>query len=190
MDEALPPHLASERDAVLREIDEAFSGVRLAGGVSWRESRVIDAYGSDEDRAVARSLVPDHDWRELIGDPEWTPGGGVGGWCFLDAKGFRYYLPAAMVRCVMSGHDEGIAYHLSVPDFLCGVLPEHQRREERMETWSSLDLRQRQCVKRFLRYMLAVCEHQSVEEEAWFYEEMTKDWRDALASYWDSLEDR
>jgi len=62
----------------------------------------------------------------------------------LDADGFRYYLPAAMTRRLRSGFDEGIVFHLTLPD--SGEL-----RDYTLEQWSLLNMSDQICVRRFLQ---------------------------------------
>lgn len=120
---------------------------------------------------VARGT--DRDWTELVDDPGWpiVPqfGGGVS---FLDAIGFRYYLPVLMLRELEGGcavvalefhltHDEGESgrYHLT--------------------QWSLLDGTQRRCVRRFLRYMAALEQASGTS---------VGPWAEALHSYWERVE--
>jgi len=83
-------------DSLIKEIEIAFAGVKLEDGVSWRETRVIDFYGTDEERKIAREQDEHNDWQKiplsLISDSHHSlalP--------FLDPKGLRYYLPACMI---------------------------------------------------------------------------------------------
>ena len=114
-DQDLPPFVLAERDALLAEIHEAFPGGSRQGGVSWSEADVIDDYGSPDQRAAARARDRDTRWQDLVDDPNWNPSDG-GHWSFLDAIGFRYYLPAAMVLAVRQGYDAGILFHLTLPE--------------------------------------------------------------------------
>ncbi len=81
------------RTRVLAQLAAAFDGVRLEDGVSLHEADAIDDYASDEERAKARALDTAVDWREVpafdLERMHWV-------WSFLDAKGFRFYLPAAL----------------------------------------------------------------------------------------------
>lgn len=86
----------AEIQHLLREIEIAFRGVKK--GVSWSESRIIDSYGTSEERGVARMQDKDKSWEEVSINPNWDPGTGVGGWAFLDPHGFRYYMAAAMTK--------------------------------------------------------------------------------------------
>lgn len=80
---------------LIAEITAAFDGVAREDGVSLRESRVIDDYGCDEERAEARLLDTDTRWQD-VSDADMQEYDGV--LTFSDAKGFRYYLPAYMLR--------------------------------------------------------------------------------------------
>jgi len=173
-DTDLPPFVAAERDALLAEIYEVFPGGSRQGGVSWSESVVIDLYGSPEERAEARAKDRDTRWQDVLDDPNWNPDRGVGGWSFLDAIGFRYYLPAAMVLAVRQGWDVGILFYLN--------LPEGDLREWKHDKWSMLNLRQRLCVRRFLQYMGIVSAWRKAEDDEY-------GWFDALRSYWGKISD-
>ncbi len=111
----------------------------------------------------------------MIDSPDWEPWEGSGGFSFLDAIGFRYYLAPAMIRCIRSGHDLGIRFFLT--------LPTDRLRQHTINKWSALDRRQRLCIARFLRYMIAACEGHDEPghelEREW--------WQESLHSYWDTL---
>ena len=162
-----------ERPLLTAEIHAAFKDVSRDGGVSWSESDVIDGYGSDEERAAARARDKDASWTQLVDDQHWNPDRGIGGFSFMDAIGFRYYLPAAMIRCIRSGYDEGIQFHLDA-----GGSTE-ELRAYNIGQLSALDMRQRQCVASFIRYMIAVSALQDDHEH---YD--AKAWLAALDSYW------
>lgn len=77
-------------------IHEAFAGVRLGAGVSFREADVIDDYGSKEARAAARALDEQREWAkisyELIGSLRYQDVTS-----FFDEEGFRFHLPIMML---------------------------------------------------------------------------------------------
>jgi hypothetical protein len=197
LDEALTQELIGERDGLLREIDAAFDGVSREGGVSWSESRVLDDQGTPAERAAARSRDREEDWRQLVDDPGWVVDPGSGGFYFLDPIGFRYYLPAAMVRCVVSGQDEGVLPHLT-------VYPGQSSRPP-LAQWSRLDMRQRRCVARFLRYMHLAAVHSYrdfradwwdpafekqglVWDTSWSEQAEWEGWSTALDGYWGRID--
>lgn len=84
---------ASSIENAVRAIEEAFGGVRLGDGISLVEADIIDAYGSDSERAEARSRDEKDDWTRIPDDliekcPDVL--------CFMDAAGLRFHLPAYM----------------------------------------------------------------------------------------------
>ncbi len=163
--------LETEGRAVQACIADAFANTTREGGVSWRESVVLDDYGSEEERVAARALDTERHWSELIDDPEALATHGSGGFSFLDALGFRYYLAVAMMQIARGQDDkQWIAWHLR--------LPVDESREYRFKIWSALDAPQRKCVTRFLRYMAAWGES---KHAGW-----GDDWQEALDSYWEA----
>ncbi|MGV3618043.1 MAG: DUF6714 family protein [Fimbriimonas sp.] len=187
MDEELLTHLDDERRMLVYEIYAAFAGVTREGGVSWSEAIAKDLYLAPEECRAARELDREGSWKELADDPGWEYGGCGGAWAFLDPIGFRYYLPAAMIRCIRKDEDSDFAFSLRIPgpdepftapDAFQGY----------MEKWSALDLRQRRCVKRFLRYMVRIGETRPAPEASTF-ESLTEQWQTALDSYWERVPD-
>ena len=87
--------MIATRSELIGFIKAAFGNVSRQGGVSWTETEVLDMYGSDAERATARKKDTDQRWTELI-DGDGFRECGIGGFCFLDPIGFRYYLPAAI----------------------------------------------------------------------------------------------
>lgn len=103
------------KETLIKEIHDVFPHAALGDGVSWEQSKIIDGYGTAEEEQEARRRDAHIAWPELIDDPKWSPFTGVGGFCFLDAKGFRHYLPPALVRLLRDG-DTTIEDHLLVED--------------------------------------------------------------------------
>jgi hypothetical protein len=165
----LPEDLEEQRVRLVAEIREAFGDVTREGGVSWSESEVLDHVGTEAQRSEARASDADKSWTELVDDESWLPYPGVGGFHFVDKIGFRYYIPAAMMKCIASGEDEGIAFVLTMR------YPGDRRAYG--ERWSLLDERQCGCVARFLRYMIEVASSRG--------DDVThRDWVEALESHW------
>jgi hypothetical protein len=170
MDRIGPNKIDREREALRAQIRAAFKGVTRDGGVSWSETLVIDNYGTDEERAAARARDTDTCWTELVDDPNWVLHDGLGGFSFVDAIGFRYYLPAAMIRSVESGDDHGsLCFHLTLPP------PGDKFHDWKMGKWSRIDRKQRLAVRRFIRYMEATDPH------------FGACWREAFESYWKNV---
>jgi hypothetical protein len=148
MQSKVPPYLIQEQQALEAEIREAFKGVSREGGVSWSETVVIDDYSARPDnkaRVAARANDKDRNWIELAGNDQWDAGPGVGGWSFLDPIGFRYYLPAAMIRALHAGY---AAFTSLTLDFVLDTGSSDPR-------MTLLDDAQRRCVAHFVRFMVA-----------------------------------
>jgi hypothetical protein len=141
-----PTIFAHYRAAVERDIRWAFRFVTRDDGVSWSESYVIDDRGGDKERAAARASDKDQHWSELIEDKNWEPERGLGGFCFLDQIGFRYYLPAAMVRNLQGdfgARSVDLEFHLRLP-------AEEDRRLRYEVRWQIFNDEQRAAIARYL----------------------------------------
>lgn len=107
-----PDRFKPEQDAVEALIRRAFRGVSREGGVSWSETFAIDSMRDEQECARARELDTDACWEDLIVDPDWDYDATSGGFNFLDAIGWRYYIAPALIRCTREGGGEFISYHL------------------------------------------------------------------------------
>lgn len=167
----IPDSLREERDQLIMEIHAAFEGVTLEKGVSWSETESMD--GGRGRSKVARRKDECDDWKKVAADDKWDPDSWRQPWPFLDAEGFRYYLPAAMARLV---HTENVAF---VDDALCGG-PAKQDSQNGAR-FALLNDQQRHCVSRFLRYMIdvSIVRDNDGDLEAW---------QRAYESYWHKLE--
>lgn len=88
----LTPESDAIRQQLIAEIAEAFADVRREDGISIREADVIDRYGSDDEQLAARKLDAEEHWWDV---PDAIIERHTG-FCFLDLKGLRYYIPAYM----------------------------------------------------------------------------------------------
>lgn len=161
------------RKLLIADIYKAFEGVTRDGGVSWTESDAIDDYADEIECEIARSRDTDKSWTELVEDPLWSPDSG-GDFCFLDPIGFRYYLPAAMMRAINQLKAICLPFHLTIRD-----AQDIGQRELRLDQWSLLNRDQRHCVVRFLNFM-SDADNQSANGE----------WQRALNSYWSTALDK
>ena len=146
MFDELSPEMIAERDDLLAEIDAAFDGVTREGGISWSEAAVWGCGRSIEQEARVRASDTEERWQDLVDDEEWEDGEGFSSSAFLDAIGYRYYLPATILRCVRGDESDYVVYRLMGNE---GGPSDYQ-----LEQWSLLDTRQRRCVARFLSYMI------------------------------------
>ena len=154
------------REQMIEEIEAAFKGVTREGGVSWSETRVIDDYGSEPERAAARAQDKDKTWMEVGLDPNWRIDMGVGGFVFLDQIGFSYYLAAGMVAVIRGASSWPVEFQLS-PDPT--ATPENPNKR-----CAALSEPQRVCVKHFIKHMIQATNNTNYET----------DWKKLYASYW------
>ena len=89
------------RETLIAEIERAFDGVQRGDGVTLNQTCVLDDYGDEEEQAKARRKDTDNRWQDVPkAKLEWHSCAVA--MSFLDAIGFRYYIPAFMrwaVRC-------------------------------------------------------------------------------------------
>lgn len=172
----LPDQLRGQQARVESAIRQAFQNVSREGGFSWSQAEVIDGNGDDVAMRAALSKDTERSWEELVDDPAWDDIGGVGGFCFLDPIGFRYYLAPAMIRHVLGRSGSTLEFTLTIWD-------KHQRRQV-----SQLTPDQNKAVAKFIRFMVA--------RESWIVDRMrakygsfddnflTNGWQTAYDSHW------
>lgn len=139
-----------DKDAVMAQIAAAFDGVSRAGGVSLREGRVIDDYGTDAERDAARLLDTDTCWQDVPDDDLNTYGMSLS---FVDPIGFRYYLPAYLcysLRLMSKGVGvHSMLFHLDMQGRDAGI------REMLFKRFGLLTPAQGKAVGSFLQYIAA-----------------------------------
>lgn len=97
------------RAALIAEINAAFDGVSREDGTTLHEAAAADGWKPEEEQRAARRLDAERRWQG-VPDEDIRSCGSV--LSFLDAKGFRYYLPAFMVCGLRRASDdpEGILH--------------------------------------------------------------------------------
>lgn len=80
-------------EQIVSEIEQVFGGINRGKGVTLHETDVLDACGSEKERAKARKKDAEKRWQDVPSD---DIEGHQSALCFLDPDGFRYYLPAYM----------------------------------------------------------------------------------------------
>ncbi len=75
-------------------IEQAFAGVTRGDGVTLHQAIAKDDYATDDAIAAAAQQDKDQDWRDVPADPQASS---EVIFSYLDPRGLRYYLPAAMV---------------------------------------------------------------------------------------------
>jgi hypothetical protein len=162
---AVPEHLVAEGRVIEEQIRRAFRGVTRKGGVSWAGAFIRDRWGTEEQVKAAALDDVEKCWEELVDDPTWIEDPSWGGFNFVDAIGFRYYIAPAAIRCIRSGGGEFVGYALQVTG---------EYDEEQM---SLLNWEQGKAIARFVKYMIAVHEAQG----DWIYGEP---WQTAWDTKW------
>ena len=109
---------APTKEELIEQIKVAFEGVTREGGVSWSEADAIDDYALPELRAAAKASDLDENWMEVAIDANWRIDDFDSNWSFLDDIGFRYYIPAAMMRHLVLDKDVLEPIRLTPPDCL------------------------------------------------------------------------
>jgi hypothetical protein len=165
-----------ERCCVEAFIRESFGGVSREGGVSWRESIVLDV-GSEVERVKKLGRDREASWDALIDDPKWIPDWGVGGFIFLDPIGTRYYIAPAMIRACRGENPAAVSFAL-------GVCPISMDKSRLFEKFSLLTQAQGHAVYRFLVFMLLFDMARGYESGSGQVE-----WIDCLAHYWGQFAD-
>lgn len=163
-----------ERDAIIAEIHSAFAEVtRGERGISWNECDARDGYEPEEVCAAARRSDTDNHWSELIDNAKWRPFPGTGGFSFINAEGFRYYLPPTMIRFLGGDVSEWFPGHL-LGDIERFVEP------HLLQLWTAEQLC---CIAKFISFMSRHDEvscYRADEPNPWA-EAMNKRWHVYLA---------
>lgn len=157
----LPPAAERYRDQLLVRIREAFANVSRAGGMSLQDAYAADSHGYLEPDDP--TPLNDNHWWEIDLASEHSR---ANFWHYLDAIGFRYYIPALMTSILTTGEDDW-----SVIDILTnrwdGVdgLQELQLQQECL-----LNQTQRTCIAAFLGFMDAAGDRDAgiVRNNRWY----------------------
>lgn len=94
-------------------IEKTFEGVILEDGISLIETKFNDGYGEGVSNGEYRKLMHHEikkNWKEIPTDQLDDADCLV----FLDAKGFRYYIPALMIRLLEDYDSHSDAYTLGI----------------------------------------------------------------------------
>lgn len=102
-------------DALLNEISSAFEGVSRVGGRSWTDALAIGHMGVPHVDFPVAHREDDATWLDVANDSTWDPSPNFGGFGYLDAIGYRYYLAAAMYRAVRERDPSELAWRIELP---------------------------------------------------------------------------
>jgi hypothetical protein len=101
--------------ALLKEIASAFAGVSRTGGSSWTDALAMGHMGVPHVTFPVTHREDDATWLDVANDRTWDPSPNFGGFGYLDAIGYRYYLAAAMYRAVRERDPGELVYRLELP---------------------------------------------------------------------------
>jgi hypothetical protein len=125
------------------EIEDAFRGVVLDGGISLKQTDIIDNYCEGMNRkelgALPSTEITD-DWRRIPKEDLAR----ADALAFLDAKGFRYYIPALMLF-VLDNYDSGSMVTIST---LSSLYPKN---DSRKSMYAELSLPQLKVIAIYVR---------------------------------------
>jgi hypothetical protein len=139
----------AQRESIIDEIGRAFGRVSRGDGVTLHEAVVIDNYGSEEERIAARALDLDLCWQDvpdhLIENHQETL-------CFVDPKGFCYYLPAYMVWALRH-FETSESVSVSHPIYSLNLSRDNRLQGWDLERFRVFDADQAKAICGFLRFM-------------------------------------
>ena len=159
-----------EAEGIIAEIHRAFADVSREDGVTLQEALVIDEYGSAEERLAARERDTDRRWEDV---PEHMIGEHDSVLCFMDPKGFRYYLPAYMVWSLRN-YETSETWSHNHPICSLALSDSDSPRKWEIERFVLFDEEQARAIYRFLHFMAQRDELSVCVDEA----------RKALDAYW------
>ena len=162
-----------KQKALLKETRVAFGSVQRGNGITLHQAQAIDDYAGPEQELAARRLDTDRKWEDV---PEQDIVRHYTALTFLDADGFRYYIPAYMSFAVK--HYKCGSFDFLILDHILYALnpgdgPELP--EWKIEQFEILDEGQKEVVCRFLHFM---------KDEAEDYLIGHSDAEQALEKYW------
>jgi hypothetical protein len=142
----------SRRSALMAEIEEAFDGVSREDGTTLHEAIAIDDYLSEEEQRAARLLDIEKRWQDV---PDDHIDACYSALHFMDAKGFRYYIPAFML-CELRHHGVDWDATFSCAYHLMRAYPGSLRKSEPASIARKYDFTGAQCVAvaKFLRFVI------------------------------------
>lgn len=153
------------REELPARIERAFCAVQRDGGVSLHQMDVLDGYGDPVALACAEAMDPEQHWQD-VGEEKLTSPRIGQSLVFLDAKGYRFYVPAYMRLVVRALGGAAPCAHGLWFSLRGDAYHQHHH-------YTLLSDEQRRTIAHFLVVMQA-CGDQDARRDA----------RECLASYW------
>lgn len=146
------------REELILKVKNAFKNVKLNNGISWKEARVIDSHGNQEERKLARLSDEKDNWENisisLITDSTYQDN-----LAFLDIEGFLFYLPICIISSIKeySIFEKGSKPSQTlIYDSLLLYLTNKEKVDELQKYLNSIQI---ECVSDYLQF----CLHTKVE---------------------------
>lgn len=141
------------RVALIAEITAAFACVSREDGITLHEAEAIDDRKSAEECRAARQLDIEQQWQNVPEQDIWACCSALS---FLDAKGFRYYLPAFMLYGLKNWEDDPNNIRHSCEYHLLHDYPESLRKSEPASIAGKYQFTnaQSKAIARFLRFII------------------------------------
>ena len=130
-------------ETIVTAIREAFLNVSRGNGISLHEADAIDDHASDDQRRRAKTLDTDSHWWEIRAEQLEKLYNSL---AFMDAEGFRYYIPAYMTQALKTCTTGS----LTIDATLVALFP---ATEEAASKFDLLDASQKESIARFLWFI-------------------------------------
>lgn len=138
----------SKSEHVYKEIESAFDSVTLDGGVSLEQTKIIDNFfegiGESEFNNIPKTEIIGN-WKNipkvLLDEAECI--------AHLDSKGFKYYIPALMLRLI-ENYNPGSMMSIGT---LGSLYPKKDHFQHHMRLYSMLNDKQSKAIALFLKFL-------------------------------------
>ena len=137
------------RTALIELITAAFADVQRGNGISLHEAVAIDRYAMPEERMSGRKQDTESCWQDV---PAQDIEDNYPVLTYMDAEGFRYYLPAFMVWS-LKNYQTSASVSTEAPIYELDVSGEEDKRKRKIDQFRLFSEEQRVAACRFLRFM-------------------------------------
>ena len=139
----------SVRAALIELITAAFADVPRGTGISLHEAAAIDKYAMPDERMSGRAQDTERCWQDV---PAQDIEDNYPVLTYMDAEGFRYYLPAFMVWS-LKNYQTSASVSTEAPIYELDVSGDEDKRKRKMDQFRLFSEEQRIAACRFLRFM-------------------------------------
>ena len=137
---------------LIKAIQNAFDGVQLGNGISLREARLHDDSETDPKKfEQARALDDETRWFELTKAEIEEFGDTLP---FMDAEGYKFYLPAFMIYALQNPKSESVAADWTI----------YSLESDRLQRFHVFNEKQKRVIRLFLEYCANDDYHYDAEE--------------------------